>query len=94
VQGEAVEPGADDGAAAPEPASERSALLRLRDILDELPAAVALLTGPDHVFEFVNADYARLVGGTELLGRRVVEALPEVAAQGFVQLLDDVYPHG
>jgi PAS domain-containing protein len=94
VQGEAVEPGWSGSSVAPPPASERIALLRLRGILDELPAAVALLRGPDHVFEFVNEEYRRLVSGAEVLGRSVEEALPEVAAQGFVQLLDDVFRTG
>ena len=81
--------------------SERAALLRLRAVLDELPAAVALLNGRDHVVELVNAEFVRLVGGagtggdgSELVGQRVVDALPEVAAQGFVQLLDDVFHTG
>jgi hypothetical protein len=82
VQGEAVEPGWSGSSVAPPPASERIALLRLRGILDELPAAVALLRGPDHVFEFVNEEYRRLVSGAEVLGRSVEEALPEVAAAG------------
>ncbi|HEX4609232.1 MAG TPA: ATP-binding protein, partial [Urbifossiella sp.] len=45
-------------------------------------------------FELVNDRYLRLVGGRDVPGRSVREALPEVVAQGFVGLLDRVYRTG
>jgi PAS domain-containing protein len=36
----------------------------------------------------------RLIGDVDVLGRTVLEALPEVAAQGFIELLDQVYRTG
>ncbi|MCK8784340.1 PAS domain-containing protein [Roseomonas sp. NAR14] len=68
---------------------------RLRQLFEQAPGFVAVLRGPDHVFEFVNAAYAELVGrDRDVTGRPVVEALPEVAEQGFTDLLDGVYHSG
>jgi PAS domain S-box-containing protein len=78
----------------PEPSSEGAAFDRLRGVFDELPAAVALVSGPDHVFEFVNPAYRRLVGDREFEGLNVDEAMPELREQGFVDLLDEVYRTG
>ena len=64
---------------------------RLRQMFDEAPGFMALLEGPDHVITMANQAYFDLVGGRDIIGKRVAEALPEVAAQGFVQLLDTVY---
>jgi signal transduction histidine kinase/ActR/RegA family two-component response regulator len=59
------------------------------------PGFIAVLSGPDHVFDFVNDAYVALVGGDrELLGKPVREVLPEVADQGFFELLDEVYTSG
>ncbi|MDC0714417.1 PAS domain-containing protein [Stigmatella sp. ncwal1] len=68
---------------------------RLLRFFENAPAFLALLDGPEHVFEVVNTPYQRLVGtGRELLGLSVAEALPEVVSQGFVALLDGVYRTG
>jgi PAS domain S-box-containing protein len=67
---------------------------RLRDVFVQAPAFLAVLNGPDHVFEFTNASYMQLVGHRPVVGRPVIEALPEVVSQGFVELLDGVYRTG
>ncbi len=59
-----------------------------------LPAAVAYLAGPDHLIEFVNDEYQRLVGSRPVLGLPVRDALPELAAQGRIELLDKVIESG
>jgi PAS domain S-box-containing protein len=67
---------------------------RLRQMFNEAPGFMALLEGPDHRFAMVNRAYDELVGRRELVGMTVAEALPEVAGQGFVQLLDQVFTSG
>jgi signal transduction histidine kinase len=67
---------------------------RLRALFMEAPAPICILRGPEHRYEFVNPSYARLVGDRPLLGRTVREALPEIAGQGFYELLDGVYQTG
>ena len=74
--------------------SEEEALLHLRDVFDQLPAAVCLLRGPDHVFEFTNTRYRELAGDRPYDGLAVAEAMPEMREQGFLDLLDRVYRTG
>ena len=67
---------------------------RLADVFKRSPSFMAILQGPTHIFERVNDHYYQLVGHRELLGKPVREALPEVAGQGFFELLDQVYATG
>ncbi len=70
---------------------------RLRDLFTQAPAAIAELRGPEHEFVFANPQYVRLVGRrdpAELVGRPARQALPELEAQGYFELLDRVYRTG
>ncbi|GER90498.1 hypothetical protein KDW_46600 [Dictyobacter vulcani] len=67
---------------------------RIYDLFLQVPASVCLLHGPEHVFEFANPRYLQLVGNRDLIGKTVREALPEIADQGFYELLDAVYTTG
>jgi PAS domain S-box-containing protein len=58
------------------------------------PAAVCILRGADHVFEFVNPFYQRLFPGRELVGKPIRAALAELHGQGFYELLDQVFTTG
>lgn len=81
---------------------ERDALLRsasestevLQTWFDNSPGFVALLRGPNFVFELANRAYYQLVGHRELIGLPVWEALPDVRNQGFEELLRTVYETG
>lgn len=67
---------------------------RQRQMFDQAPGFMAMLSGPDHVFELTNAAYMQLVGHRDVLGLPVRAALPEVQGQGFFELLDQVYTSG
>jgi signal transduction histidine kinase len=58
------------------------------------PGFIAILRGPEHVFEFVNEAYVRLVGDRDFVGKTVRTVVPEVEGQGFFELLDRVYSTG
>ena len=58
------------------------------------PGFIAILQGPEHVFEFVNEAYIHLVGDRDFVGKTVRETVPEVEGQGFFELLDRVYSTG
>ncbi len=64
------------------------------EIFEQTPAAIVVLRGSEHRYEYFNAAYLTLFPGRDLLGRSVAEALPEAEAQGFVALLDHVYQTG
>jgi signal transduction histidine kinase len=73
---------------------EEEHALRLASVFSHAPVGIAILRGPDHLFEYANERYAELVGRRPLAGRTVREALPEVEGQGIVALLDRVYQTG
>jgi PAS domain S-box-containing protein len=70
---------------------------KIRELFHQAPAAILMLEGPEHTVTLVNARYVGLVGrssAADLIGKPVAEALPEIIAQGFVDLLDEVYRTG
>jgi len=73
---------------------EESNMRRLATIFQHAPVAIAILKGPQHVFEFANQSYLDLVGRTEIVGQTVREVFPELDGQGIYELLDSVYTTG
>ncbi|MEP6710780.1 MAG: chemotaxis protein CheB [Ferruginibacter sp.] len=66
----------------------------LHGFLMEAPALFAILKGPDHVFEFANTLYHQFTGNRNIIGKKLIVALPEVMDQGFLEILDKVYTTG
>ncbi|MFJ9926660.1 SpoIIE family protein phosphatase [Streptomyces misionensis] len=71
---------------APVPAVDE---LPARDVLDRVPALVALVHGPDHRLAYVNDAYTTAFGPRSA-GAPAREALPELAELGLLPLLDQV----
>jgi PAS domain S-box-containing protein len=67
---------------------------RLREVFAQAPAFLAVMRGENHIFEFVNDAYLNVVGHRDIVGKPVLEALPEVREQGFVEILDRVLQTG
>jgi len=67
---------------------------RQRRQFEQAPGFIAILDGPQHRFEFVNATYARLFGDRGYVGKTVREAFPELEDQSVFQLMDRVYSTG
>lgn len=57
---------------------ERS-LEHVRELFQRAPGFMAVFSGPDHVFEFANRSYRRLVGSRPLQGRPLLNAIPELS---------------
>lgn len=66
----------------------------LRRLLLDAPSFMCLLDGPEHVFKIANKAYLQLIGHRDLIGLPVRDAVPEVAGQGFYELLDQVHSSG
>ena len=58
-------------------------LERLRRLFKEAPGFMCLLSGPQHVVEFVNDAHKRLFGDRHAVGKPFREAFPDIADQGF-----------
>ncbi|MCA8830475.1 PAS domain-containing sensor histidine kinase [Hymenobacter pini] len=67
---------------------------RLLRLVEQAPAAIALLNGPNFVFELLNASYQALFPERELLGRSMLDAVPELRQTPLVGILQDVYRTG
>ncbi|HET7188875.1 MAG TPA: PAS domain-containing protein [Gemmatimonadaceae bacterium] len=63
---------------------------RLKQVFQRAPSFIVAMRGPDQVYEFVNEAYYQLVGHRDILGKPLLEALPEIRGQGFVELLERV----
>ncbi len=66
----------------------------LASIIEQSPSFIAVLRGPEHVYELANEKYYEIAGRRNLIGRTVREAFPDIAEQGFYELLDQVYRTG
>ena len=58
------------------------------------PAPIFLLKGPDLVFEMANDLYLKIAGKNDLIGRPLLEALPELKGEGLDELLLKVIKTG
>lgn len=67
---------------------------QLYEVFMQVPAAITVLEGPEHVFTVVNPRYATLTGHRKILGKPIREAMPELDSQGYFENLDSVYATG
>lgn len=70
---------------------ERAAYQR---VFDSSPLPVAVMRGQSQIFDLANQAYRRLTGNRELVGKPLLQGLPELAGQGFSELLHQVMESG
>ena len=68
--------------------------LHLLGLFQQSPGFLCFLRGRELVFELANAAYLRLIGREDIVGKPIREALPDVAGQGYFELLERVYDSG
>ncbi|MFN0083384.1 MAG: ATP-binding protein [Ferruginibacter sp.] len=67
----------------------------MRELFDDVAAIIVVFQGKDHVFEYCNKIYYKIIrSNTDIIGLSVKEALPELNGQGIYELLDNVYATG
>lgn len=71
-----------------------AAARHLNRVFSQAPVLIAVLRGPEHIFELVNEKAEEAIGVPDLLGKTVRDVLPEISAEGFGPLLDKVYESG
>ncbi|MGZ3181448.1 MAG: ATP-binding protein [Telluria sp.] len=62
----------------------------LRQMFERAPGFMALLRGPNHVYEMANAAHREFHGNRNIIGHALADVFPEAVEQGFVALLDQV----
>jgi PAS domain S-box-containing protein len=67
---------------------------RMRDIFQRAPALMCVMTGAGHVIDMANQRFVELAGGRPLAGQPLRAAMPELAGQDFLELIDKVYRSG
>ncbi|UOQ77654.1 PAS domain-containing protein [Hymenobacter sp. 5516J-16] len=68
--------------------------LRLSHLVMQAPAAICLHHGPELVYEFVNPYYQQLFPGQELVGKPMLDAVPELRDSFMWHQLQEVYRTG
>jgi PAS domain S-box-containing protein len=66
----------------------------LRRLFEQSPGFAAVLRGPEFTFELANAAYFELIGQREIVGKPLLQALPELTAQPLPGLLQQVMQSG
>ena len=68
---------------------------RFYSLIEEAPVATCLFTGPEMKIEVANAEMLNLWGkGNAAIGKRLIEAIPELKGQPFLDILDGVFATG
>ena len=61
---------------------------RQRRLFEQAPSFVIIMRGSEHVVEFVNQAHLRAFASADWVGKSIRVAFPDVARQGFFELLD------
>ncbi|WP_114791123.1 PAS domain-containing protein [Niabella yanshanensis] len=67
---------------------------RLQEFLMQAPAGICILQGESFIYELVNPLYQQLFPGRELLGKPLLEALPEIKDTPIIGILQEVFTTG
>jgi PAS domain S-box-containing protein len=68
---------------------------QMEKLFDEIPAQIAIFTGPDLVYEFINPQYEKeFFPGRKILGKPILMAMPEIAVLPVWDELQRVYKTG
>jgi PAS domain S-box-containing protein len=68
--------------------------LKFEAIFAVSPAAMTLVRGPDFIYEKVNPKYKETMGGRDIVGKPMLEALPELINQPFHSYMKKVFETG
>jgi CheY-like chemotaxis protein len=67
---------------------------QLFSVLMQAPAVICVIRGPELVYEMANDLFGRIVGGRDVVGKSLLDAVPELERQGFDDPLRDVMRTG
>jgi PAS domain S-box-containing protein len=68
---------------------------QMEKLFDEIPAQIAIFTGPDLVYEFINPQYEKeFFPGRKILGKPLLMAMPEIVGLPVWEAVQHVYKTG
>jgi PAS domain S-box-containing protein len=67
---------------------------RFYSLFMQAPVVTVVFTGPDHVVEMINPAGLSYIDNTDIKGKILAEAMPELVEQGLIELLDQIYFSG
>jgi len=67
---------------------------RLTEVFRRAPSFMVVFRGPKNVYEIVNESYYQLVGHRDIVGKPLLEAIPEIRDQGFDEIITRVRETG
>lgn len=67
---------------------------RYRQMFANAPGFMAMLSEPEHIIQYANDSYLKLVGHRDVIGKELRVALPEMVEQGYLKILDEVRKTG
>lgn len=73
---------------------ERLAAERQLNLFEQAPGFIIIMSGPDHVVEFLNDAHRLVFNSSEWLGKTIRDAFPSLEGQGFFERLDEVFKSG
>src|SRR5436853_7765234 len=78
------------------PAPQEISLPEWKNLFLQAPTAIQILRGPEFIYELANERSLQLMRKRkeEVVGRRVIDVMPETEQQGYLDLLRMVYNSG
>ncbi len=74
--------------------SRNRAFQQLYNLFMAAPVAIAILRGKEQRFELANSSYLEIAGKSDIVGKTIYEAFPELSDKGIPELLDKVFTTG
>lgn len=67
---------------------------KLESLFAQAPVGIGIQEGPEHTYMFANDAYRAIVNRQDIVGKPILDALPELRGQGFDKLFDEVKRSG
>ncbi|MGR3512045.1 MAG: chemotaxis protein CheB [Paracoccaceae bacterium] len=67
---------------------------RMARLFDQAPAIISIFEGPEHRYLYVNSLHDAATGKTDLIGKPLRDAMPELEGQGIIERFEKVYETG
>ncbi|MES2338745.1 MAG: PAS domain-containing protein [Pseudomonadota bacterium] len=68
--------------------------VRQRQLLSQMPGFVGVVSGPEHIYQYVNDAYVHISERQDFIGRKFREVFSDLEEQAFASLLDQAYSTG